>query len=212
MATENRYIRIEDWQGNTYLPLADASGNSTAGKISDITVASTDPADEATGTYTEGEIIVDPDANGGKCIYIVSDATQDKIIYSTCFSDLSFGAVAVSLRLKSSIGSSTTPLIKLNLYSVDNSGTTPVFTEIDSTTIDGSAIGIVNQYVTLGKVIDYKGHATGSNLFKVQVVILKGTGCQIWFDQLAVAMSLPTSGTGIDVQNIDNHLTLVIPK
>lgn len=213
MATENRTIRIEDWQGNTYLPETD-SGTSTAGSISGADSASTDPSSEATGTYTQGTVIADPSANGGTAIYAQASNTN-QIVYSTCVSSVSFGTLSISIRLKSNIATGTSALLRVNTYFVDNSGTDPQFTLLDSQDINGNDIGIANEYVTLGLTTQYEGVATGATLLKVQVVLLPNTGCNIYFDQLAVAMALPSSGSNYyaeeKTEGADTFIIAVFP-
>lgn len=212
MATENRYIRIEDWQGNTYLPITE-TGNSTAGSIADASKASTNPSEKELGTYTDGTITTDPDANYGKVIWIDSPASAStkKVIYSTCFSNLSFGPISIMARLKvANMPSSNVDLIEINIYSVDASGSEPVFHDLETITVDKNSIQIENEFVTIGKVLEYTGETTGANLFKVELLILGGQGHRVAFDYLAVAMALPTIGNVIDVQKIEGKNTLII--
>lgn len=196
--TENRYIRIEDWKGNVYFPESNSS-SSTAGSITDADSASKD----ATGTNpkTDGDKVSDSSANGGTAIMVTS-SSERQTLFSTYLSNVPFGNISIGARMKSSIGSGTTPLVEMNTYFVDASGEEMVETLLDSAKISGDMFGVANEYVNLGMVTNYKGVATGAVFLKVELIVLPDTGATIYFDQIAVAMEMrSTSSVDIHVED-----------
>lgn len=181
---ERRYIRIEDWEGNIYYP--ESGGSSTGGSIVDSSDAS------STGTTTtDGQSTDDSQANNGTAIVVVADATEDQNIITTNFDNLSFGKISGNVRLKSSIGSGDTVLIVINCYYFDNTNQEDNYmgTLISSTEITGNKIGVVNDYVDIGFVTNFKGISTSSVSLKVEVLLKAGTGCTVHLDQIAVTKS-----------------------
>lgn len=196
--TENRYIRIEDWKGNVYFPESNSS-SSTAGSITDADSASKD----ATGTNpkTDGDKVSDSSANSGTAIMVTS-SSERQTLFSTYLSNVPFGNISIGARMKSSIGSGTTPLVEMNTYFVDASGEEMVETLLDSAKISGDMFGVANEYVNLGMVTNYKGVATGAVFLKVELIVLPDTGATIYFDQIAVAMEMrSTSSVDIHVED-----------
>ena len=204
--TENRYIRIEDWKGNVYYPESN-SNSSLGGSVIDSDSASKDAT--GTGSKTDGEKVSDSTANGGSAIAVTSNSTR-QILFSGYFSNVPFGRVSISARMKSSIGSGTMNLIEINTYFVDTSGEEFVETLLDSVNINGNMFGIANEYVGIGMITDYKGVATGSIFLKVEIIVLPDTGATIYFDQLAIAMDLRTSGGSSDLDIHVEDTTIVI--
>ena len=194
--TENRYIRIEDWKGNVYFPESNSS-SSTAGSVMDSESASKD----ATGTNpkTDGDKVTDSSANNGTAI-MVSSSSKRQTLFSTYLSNVPFGNISVGVRMKSSIGSGTNPLVEMNTYFVDASGEEMVETLLDSVNISGDMFGVANEYVNLGMVTNYKGVATGSVFLKVELIVLPDTGATVYFDQIAVAMEMRSTS------NVDIHV------
>lgn len=194
--TENRYIRIEDWKGNVYYPES-SSKSSTAGSITDSTSASK----EATGTNpkTDGEKVSDSSANGGSAL-IVTSSTERLTLFSTYLANVPFGKVSVGMRMKSSIATGTTNLVEVNTYFVDASGDEMVETKLDTASISGDMFGTANEYINLGMVTNFKGTSTGSTFLRVEIIVLPDTGATIYFDQLAVAMEMRSTG------NVDIHV------
>lgn len=179
---ENRHVRIEDWQGNRYFPIA-SSQDSTSGTITDSTSASTD---KSATTYTEGTKTSDSSANNGSSIIITSSSSR-QTIFTTGINNIPFGSTSITYRFKSSKGSGIVNLLEVNTYFVDTSGTDPKTTLLDTQTVNGDQIGTPNQYVGLGHVVDFRGSATGSYMIKVEFIILPDTGATIYFDAMAVA-------------------------
>lgn len=188
--TENRYIRIEDWKGNTYFPESN-SGSTTAGEVIGGSGAGTSPEDP---TYTQGTVISDPAANGGSAISL-SSSTERQTLFRTYFSDAKFGNITLNARMKASVATGTTKLIEINTYFVDASGETPVETHLDKIEFTGNDFKVANEYINLGFVTDYKGTATGSSLLKVEVIVLPDTGATFCLDFLAMSMGMRSSSS-----------------
>ena len=203
--TENRFVRIEDWRGNVYYPES-SSKSSTAGSITDAGSASKD----ATGTSpkTDGDKVSDSRANGGIAI-MLSSSSERKILFSTYISNIPFGNISISARMKSSIGTGSTNLVEMNTYFVDASGDELVETLLDSININGYMFGVANEYVSLGMVTNYNGIATGATFLKVELIVLPDTGATLYFDQIAVAMEMrSTSGSYVDVHVEDRTIVI----
>jgi len=184
---EKRYIRIEDWKGNVYYPQS-AAGDSTAGSVIDASAASTDPTSGAT-TYTDGIQSSDTYANGGTCI-ILTSSSSERILFTTHVDNIPFGKVAVSFRVKSSIGSGNTKLMDVRCYYVDNTTESdPVLLSI--TPITANNVGVVNKWTDVALITDFKGVATGSVSIRIHITVAPGTGATISFDNISVAKALP---------------------
>lgn len=201
---ENRYIRIEDWKGNVYFPES-SSSSSTAGIIIDASSASTDPS---SSIYTDGEQVLDPTANGGVALFLAS-TTEPKTLLSASISRIPFGDVIINIRIKSSMSEGTVPLLRMNTYYVDASGETPVETLLSAVNFNGNSFEVVNEYVNVGATINYKGIATGSELFKVELIVLPDTGASFYFDKLCVGMEMRASGAS---STYVDHRTIVIDE
>lgn len=187
MSIENRYIRIEDWNGNVYYPES-SSAETTAGSVTDSSSAST--TDPTSDVYTKGSIVADTSANNGSAIFLKAN-TERQVLFRTLLSNVPFGNTSIGIRLKSSIGTGVDNLIEVNTYFVDKSGDNSTETLLDTSYINGNTIGAANEYVNLGIVTNYRGIATGQAFLKVELILLPDTGVSIYFDQIAVAMALP---------------------
>lgn len=187
MSIERRNIRIEDWEGNIYYPETQ-SGSSLAGRIVDAEDATTDLTSGAI-TITEGSIVAEPTANNGMAI-MISSPTANKILFQTAVSGIPFGKVAISIRLKSNVVTSTN-LIKINTYYYDTLEESDG-TLLDTKTIKGTDIGTANKYVDYNFITDFSGTYTTSTTFKIIINALSGSNATIYFDQIAIAKAMPT--------------------
>ena len=194
---ENRFIRIEDWHGNVYYPETNAGGT-TAGEIIDAQGASTTDPDAI--TYTEGEIVTDVDANGGKAIRIDSGSTN-KIIFRSYFANAKFGNVSIGMRMKSSTAAGNTNIVKVNTYFVDTSGSTKVETALDSFYIKASDFKLASTYISLGVITEYiRKSGAGESMLKVELLMLPDTGATVWFDEMGISMEMKSSsGVAVSV-------------
>lgn len=198
MATlENRYVRIEDWKGNVYYPVT-SSGGTTAGEIIDAQGAST--TDPSAITYTEGEIVTDVDANGGKAIRIDSSATN-KTIFRSYFANAKFGNVSIGMRMKSSTATGDTNIVRVNTYFVDTSGSEKVETALESFDIKASDFKLASTYISLGVVTAYtRKSGAGEAMLKVELIMLPDTGSTVWFDEMGISMEMKSSsGVAVSV-------------
>ena len=202
---EKRYTRVEDWKGNVYLFESSGSSSGTSGIVTDAESASNDPNNPP---YTDGTLVSDPNANGGKAIILTSGTTR-KTLYAAEFANLMFGKVAVAMRMKSSVGTGIVDLIEVNAYFVDASGEEPSYTLLDTVRYNGSDFGVANEYTVLGAVFDYKGVSTGDTRLKIEIIVLPDTGVTFYFDQMTVAMEMPSSDDGKSAY-VENT-TVVLP-
>ena len=212
---ERRYCRVEDWEGNQYY------FSSTSGAASGSTVGGGDAVnpnpdggggsgggsydqediDKGNITTTDGQSTTDTSANTGNSVIISSDASQDKNVITTKMDGIPFGKVAVDIRLKSTIGSGSTDILKINCYYVDNNNTTSGYkgTLLSTTNVTGDMIGVTGKYTNIGFITDFNGTFSSSFGFKVEVILLKGTNATINLDQISVNKSyaaitgMPTS-------------------
>ena len=193
---EIRSTRVEDWNGNIYNFESSSSG--TAG-----TIVSGSDVTEGGITNSDGESIDDSNANGGKAIVVVSDPSTDKTIIKTKISDLPFGKISIQLRLKSSVGNGTTPIIAVNCYYFDNTNTDENYNGIllSTTNITGNQIGVAGEYLEIGLVTDYKGIYTTSKSLMIEALLKANTNATVYFDYLAAQKSY-TGVTGTATQYI----------
>ena len=140
---------------------------------------------------------------------MLSSSSERKILFSTYISNIPFGNISISARMKSSIGTGSTNLVEMNTYFVDASGDELVETLLDSININGYMFGVANEYVSLGMVTNYNGIATGATFLKVELIVLPDTGATLYFDQIAVAMEMrSTSGSYIDIHVEDRTIVI----
>ena len=202
--TENRFIRIEDWQGNVYIP--ESSGSSSPGGT---TSGAGSASQGATGTNpkTDGDKVSDSSSNGGIAITVTS-SPERQTLYACYLSNVPFGSIVVGARLKSSIGSGTANLVEMNTYFVDASGEELVETKLDTMNINGDMIAVANEWVNLGMITNFKGVATGATFLKVELIVLPDTGATVYFDQIAVSMQINSSGSSVDIHVEDQTVVM----
>ena len=190
MATniEKRYIRIEDWKGNIYYPET-SSGSTTAGSIIDASEASTDPT-SGSSTFTEGLQSSDTEANNGTTI-LMTASSEPKVLFQTMFDNMPFGQVIIDLRVKLTSVLSTTDLIQVDTYYVDNTNTETADVLLKTVTFNGKEIGKANEFVDLTFITDFKGQYTGSVSLKVKITSLGGTNVTMYFDQVSACKAFP---------------------
>ena len=219
---EKRYCRVEDWECNQYY------FSSTSGAASGSTVGGGDAINPGTSggggtggeggtggggnydqedidkgniTTTDGQSTTDTSANTGNSVIISSDASQDKNVITTKIDGIPFGKVAVDVRLKSTVGSGSTNILRINCYYVDNNNTTSGYkgTLLSTTNVTGDMIGVTGKYTNIGFVTEFSGSFSSSFGFKVEVLLLKNTNATINLDQISVNKSyaaitgMPTS-------------------
>ena len=185
---ERRNIRIEDWEGNIYYPETQ-SGSSLAGRIVDAEDATTDLTANS-ATITEGSLVADTTANNGMATMIASP-TADKILFQTAVSDIPFGKVAVSLRIKSNKNTSNLNLIKVEVYYYDTIEESEG-TLLDTKTITGANISTVNKFVDYSFITEFSGTYTRTTCFKIKIIALANNTSTLHFDQVAIAKAMPT--------------------
>ena len=162
---ERRNIRIEDWEGNIYYPETQ-SGSSLAGRIVD--------AEDATTDLTTNSATI-----------------TDKILFQTTVSDIPFGKVAVSIRIKSNKNTSDLNLIKVEVYYYDTIEESEG-TLLDTKTITGANISTVNKFVDYSFITDFSGTYTRTTCFKIKIIALANNTSTLHFDQVAIAKAMPT--------------------
>lgn len=185
---ERRNVRIEDWEGNIYYPETQ-SGSSLAGRIVDAEDATTDLTTNS-ATITEGSLVADTAANNGMATMIASP-TADKILFQTAVSDIPFGKVAVSIRIKSNKNTSDLNLIKVEVYYYDTIEESEG-TLLDTKTITGADISTVNKFVDYSFITDFSGTYTRTTCFKIKIIALANNTSTLHFDQVAIAKAMPT--------------------
>lgn len=193
---ERRYCRVEDWEGNIYL-FSSSSGAASGSTVNGSDATNPDDTDDQHGintgaiTSTDGQQTSDTGANTGNSIIISADPNEDKNVITTKVDGIPFGKVAVDIRIKSTIGSGTTNILRVNCYFVDNNNTEDDYKGIliSTTNITGDMIGVTGQYVNVGFVTDYKGNFSSSMGMKVEVLLLHGTGATINLDQISMNKS-----------------------
>lgn len=186
---EIRTIRIEDWNGNIYRPEGVGSGG--GGSTTNPGDIRPDPGTGGGGgsitpdnmNSTQGSITTDTEASSGESIVIVADPSKDKNVATVIFDNMTFGKVAVSMRLKSSIGSGTKSILKCNVYYVDITETNPT-KRLSSTIITANQIGVANKYVDVGFVTEFSGKYTSNMACKIELLVLKNTGATITLDSI----------------------------
>lgn len=217
---EKRYCRVEDWEGNQYY------FSSTSGAASGSTVGGGDAVnpnpdggsgggggtggggnydqedvDKGNITTTDGQSTTDTSANTGNSVIISSSTSQDQNVITTKVDGIPFGKVAVDIRLKSTVGSGSANILKINCYYVDNNNTTAGYkgTLLSTTNVTGDMIGVTGKYTNIGFVTEFSGSFSSSFGFKVEVLLLKNTNATINLDQVSVNKSyaaitgMPTS-------------------
>lgn len=189
MSIERRNIRIEDWEGNIYYPETQ-SGSSLAGRIVDAEDATTDLTAD-TVTITEGSIVNEPTANNGVAI-MISSPTANKILFQTAVAGIPFGKVAISMRIKSNVITDSTNLVKVECYYYDRLEDSDG-TLLDTKTIKGSDIGIVNKFIDYNFITEFSGNYSTSISFKIKITALANSTATIYFDQISVAKAMPTA-------------------
>jgi hypothetical protein len=178
---EKRYIRIEDWKGNIYYPET-SSGSTVPTVMVGAEDASTEVAEGAV-TYSEGVLVTDTTANNGQALLLNASATN-KTLFQTNFDHVPFGNVYVQFRIKlSSVYGGE--ILKVNTYFVDNSDSSTLDVQLQSTTLTGTAlVNNANEYNVYSMVLPFKGNYTGSVSFKVELIVMGGTGVTVHFDYI----------------------------
>ena len=184
---ERRNIRIEDWEGNIYYPETQ-SGSSLAGRIIDSEDATTDLTSGSV-TITEGTVTTDITANNAIAIMIASPAA-DKLLFQTAVSGIPFGKVAVDIRIKSNVVSSTN-LFKVECYYYDTIEESEG-TLLETKTFKGNDINTANTYKNINFITDFYGNYKSSVTFKIKVIAIGGNAATLYFDQIAIAKAMPT--------------------
>lgn len=195
---ENRFIRIEDWEGNRYYPDSN-SDISTAGII--FKDASTEPNSDP---WTQGTVVSDSRANSNKALELLSGSSQ-QVLFQCTVPTIPFGKVVIGPRLKIS-GTTTgtdTSIIKLQTFFRDfTDPSAPIDQELDSYIITGKKFtnGV---YTTVPRSIEYNGTAIQNKALLVKLIVLPSTSTVVWFDQMYVAMEigLDSNLTSNNVQN-----------
>lgn len=185
---ENRFIRIEDWEGNRYFPegTSTGSGGSGGSSSSGSDAQPYDPSTKPSGgsSTTQGSVTTDGNASSGKAIIVSASTSADRNIITAWIEGLKFGKVATSIRLKSSIGSGTGNLLEVNTYYYDVvSGTK---TKLSTTNITPNNIGVANKYADVGFISEFTGTYTAAYLFGVEVILKRNTGATVYLDYVSV--------------------------
>ena len=200
---ERRYCRVEDWEGNQYY-FSSTSGAASGSTVGGGDAVNPDPdgtgstgsydqedIDKGTITTTDGQSTTDTSANTGNSVIISSDPNEDKNVITTKVDGIPFGKVSIDIRLKSTIGSGSAEIIKVNCYYVDNNNTTEGYKGLllSTTNVTGDMIGATGKYVNIGFVTDFNGTFSSSFGLKIEVLLLKGTNATINLDQISVNKS-----------------------
>ncbi|MBR1987800.1 MAG: hypothetical protein IKA36_02045 [Clostridia bacterium] len=187
---EIRTIRIEDWNGNIYHPEGVGGGSAGDNNAPDDFQPDTGSTGGAgsitsdTANTTAAVSTTDSNATTGK-VLVISAGTTAKNVATALFDNLPFGKIAVSLRLKSSNGTTTSNIIQVNTYYVDLTQTNSTV-KLSSTNFTGAHVGVANTFVDLGFVTEFKGVHTANMAFKVEVLILPNTGVTVTLDNVSV--------------------------
>lgn len=102
---ENRYVRLEDWDGNKYyFDKKGGSGGGIGTEIVDSARIETDRSKIDTAKYySEGTIVTDEQTSSGKAV--LTDYSEDigvgsRILFRGRFDNIPFGNVSINIRLR----------------------------------------------------------------------------------------------------------------